>query len=1057
MGNIMADTITRFARRTTHAILAFVQLTAITSTVAASTITAPPAKAKPAESAGLISGIVFQDYNADGIMNLAVSETSPQTDRPVAGVAVSAFDPLGAPAGTTTSGANGTYALNATGAGPYRIEFGNLPAGFVFSRRSMPSNASGGGARPNLAGSSVQFVTAAPATNINLALIKPSEYCQANPTLVTTCFGQGDASVGDHKAVIGFPANAGSTDLSPTINDRYDLPRERAIEIPNGQIGATYGIAFQRTKRQVFIGAVYKRHAGFGPNGPGAIYRATLGANGTAGPATLFVDLGAAAGPSLHGPDYRSDWKVDGALNSWDAAGKTSLGDVDISEDDRTLYVVNLFDRKLYFIDATSAAIKATVDMPVALPGAAQGCSADLVRPYGLGVKDGFIYAGLVCGGPAASALRAYVYRYDGIAFSAAPVVEYSLNFPRGCTDKIGCPLGMINDWRPWVSTFQVASRPSRFFTAEGPEIPASEVASWPQPMISDIVFDNDGSMILGFRDRSGDQIGFNSFSNPALPRQRYLGTAEGDMQRACLIAPDRWATPGSADCPNKRQNNQGSGGGEYYYDDAFGDSHEEILLGGLAQLPGYDSVHATAMDPIAVTGAINSGGIRMLSNQTGATTRAFRIYQSETAPAGFVFEGTMAKANGLGDLEALCNAAPLEIGNRVWLDSNGNGVQDPGETGIAGVTVRLYRPGAGADGLPGTADDAASVARAVTDANGEYYFVSGDADTVIDQIGVVTAGMLANTAYEVRLDNASDRSAGAPLAGMVLTERDDAVPSPSGSDINDSDGTLVNNPAGSPAGAWPVIALTTGGPGVSNHTHDFGFHPSVAVGNQVWFDLNNNGKVDSDEAGAAGVRLDLFFDANGDAVLNAAEQTPLASTTTISNGFYLFNKDSTGNALRAGTYFVGVAPSNFDAGGVLLGAHSSLTAMSLAGTLTETVPPDPNTDADNDDNGAKQTGVFYRRGVLSGPISIAFNEPLNERSANAPDAPPGTTPGIIDPAPSAASNLTVDFGFYRVALGNRVWFDLDNNGVRNGAEDAPNGVCTQLYSGDGTVEIAVA
>ncbi|HSR44512.1 MAG TPA: SdrD B-like domain-containing protein, partial [Acidimicrobiia bacterium] len=51
-------------------------------------------------------------------------------------------------------------------------------------------------------------------------------------------------------------------------------------------------------------------------------------------------------------------------------------------------------------------------------------------------------------------------------------------------------------------------------------------------------------------------------------------------------------------------------------------------------------------------------------------------------------------------------------IGNLVWEDRNANGVQDPGEPGVAGVTVRLYN--AVTDAL---------VATQVTDANGNYLF----------------------------------------------------------------------------------------------------------------------------------------------------------------------------------------------------------------------------------------------------------------------------------------------------------------------------------------------
>ncbi|MCP5240234.1 MAG: carboxypeptidase regulatory-like domain-containing protein [Zoogloeaceae bacterium] len=51
------------------------------------------------------------------------------------------------------------------------------------------------------------------------------------------------------------------------------------------------------------------------------------------------------------------------------------------------------------------------------------------------------------------------------------------------------------------------------------------------------------------------------------------------------------------------------------------------------------------------------------------------------------------------------------EIGDRVWLDANKNGIQDAGEAGVSGVTARLVD----ADGNV--------VATATTDANGNYLF----------------------------------------------------------------------------------------------------------------------------------------------------------------------------------------------------------------------------------------------------------------------------------------------------------------------------------------------
>jgi uncharacterized repeat protein (TIGR01451 family) len=61
---------------------------------------------------------------------------------------------------------------------------------------------------------------------------------------------------------------------------------------------------------------------------------------------------------------------------------------------------------------------------------------------------------------------------------------------------------------------------------------------------------------------------------------------------------------------------------------------------------------------------------------------------------------------------------ALASIGNFVWQDINQNGLQDIGETGIAGVTVTLQRP------------NGSFVANTITDSNGQYVFsnlVSGD------------------------------------------------------------------------------------------------------------------------------------------------------------------------------------------------------------------------------------------------------------------------------------------------------------------------------------------
>ena len=60
-------------------------------------------------------------------------------------------------------------------------------------------------------------------------------------------------------------------------------------------------------------------------------------------------------------------------------------------------------------------------------------------------------------------------------------------------------------------------------------------------------------------------------------------------------------------------------------------------------------------------------------------------------------------------------------IGDRIWSDTNGDGVQDPGEISLSGVVVELY-------------DSTGTVllATAVTDASGIYAFTGLPAGTQV-------------------------------------------------------------------------------------------------------------------------------------------------------------------------------------------------------------------------------------------------------------------------------------------------------------------------------------
>src|SRR5262245_1880636 len=657
-------------------------------------------------ASGVITGAVFQDFNSNGVRDLnpvaandGAGNIGLASDRGVQGVTITAYGPSGAVAGSAVSGADGGYSLTATGAGPYRIEFSNIPAGF------QP-----GPHGPN-AGSTVQFVPDGNSSNINLALVLPREYCQNNPTLVTSCYVGGPQNV-DGPVIISFPYSAGTTrDTGSAPFNDYGGPGN-AVVARGRQTGTTWGLAYSRSGRSLYAAAFMKKHAGFGPGGPGAIYKIDR-ANPGSPVVTTFVNLNTVLGAGAAGndPHNQSDYDRDNGNGTWDAVGKVSLGGLAISDDETKLYVMNLASRQLLEIPTvvppTSANIRSR-SVPLNPPGCP---SANDVRPFAVNYYQGKVYVGMVCsaestvspGSPDgdASRLQAYVYSVDptSLDFSASPVLQAPLNYPRRCTDS--AEMGQSNcfsaAWRVWSPVYKNIGREKR--------------GVYPQPWLTGIAFDR-GNLILGLRDRGGDQFGVEALDNPD-GNDRYYGITAGDLLRACGTA-GNWTLESNGRCGGvgsaPQNSGQGPSCGVYYFREDRQPFHHEVSVGGVLAIPGHPDVAFTMFDPIPVFEATTlfDGGVRWLNNATGGYTKSYRVYDGER-----VFNGPFGKANGFGDLEAFCDAAPIEIGNRIWRDLDGDGIQDADESGVPGVTAQL------------SASDGTTLAIAVTDTNGNYYFSS--------------------------------------------------------------------------------------------------------------------------------------------------------------------------------------------------------------------------------------------------------------------------------------------------------------------------------------------
>ena len=205
---------------------------------------------------------------------------------------------------------------------------------------------------------------------------------------------------------------------------------------------------------------------------------------------------------------------------------------------------------------------------------------------------------------------------------------------------------------------------------------------------------------------------------------------------------------------------------------------------------------------------------------------------------------GLNGRANQLQEILIEVPVPTGAIGDFVWQDTNHNGIQDAGEPGINGVTLKLFNSG-------GTL-----VATTVTATNGPaqgYYQFTG----------------LPDDTYTVVVDTTSS-----PLTGLV------ASPSTVG-------GNIAIDSNGSPA----TVTITAGS---VDETIDFGFQTTCTgqIGDFVWNDYNQNGIQDAGEPGIPSVTVNLY-DSTG--------STLLKTTTTNGSGNYNFS------GVCAGTYTVRV------------------------------------------------------------------------------------------------------------------------------------------------------
>ncbi|WP_405613119.1 SdrD B-like domain-containing protein [Streptomyces sp. NBC_00076] len=707
-----------------------------------SALLAPMAPASAQTGEGKLTVNVFREFAAKGTLD-------PQIQTALAGATIRVTSDHSGETRTYPVGPDGTITIDfdtwGRSRGKYKVELIDWP------NKYNPATGTGF-LQPAFAGtglsSHLNYVNMEDGEDatLNLAVWNPDDYCQDNPTLATAC--QQAATKPGQKTLVTFPYNSRGDTQGNAANPRPIATVQNT--------GALYGLAYRKKDKRLFSGAYAKRHTEYGPGGQGAIYVTDPATGG----ASVFATV-----PNAGTTPHNQGNRVDAPFAN--QPGKESLGDIEISSDGSELYVVNMNDGKLYTYDATQPTAGAPKRTPVQIPDSACSPPGDW-RPMGLGVRDGVVYAGGVCSAESTqdpTKLRAVVWTYDPATgtFGAAPIVDEPLNFPR---DPASDP--NPGNWKPWTQD-NLAN------------FPMGNVA-YPQPMLSDIEIERDGGLVLGFRDRFGDQSGL------VIPNANPNGPVEstvtgGDINRVCRKSDGTYHWEGSADCPRP------GGGNEWFTGDTYytGTSHRETAQGALALPLQQTTIASTTLDPYRV---INSGGIGWFDRTTGrrdATQDGFGVVYDT--------DGGFGKAHGLGDLELLCDEPPVQIGNRVWLD-DGGGTQNAryDETlGIQGVTVILKD------------SSGRVVAKKKTDAKGEYYFDHRD-------------GLLPNTDYTVEFDKTTVDTSNLP-GGITIAELMWTRPLRPGPATNsDAEPT-----GGDEQAATAVATVTTGPPGSVNHDLDAG------------------------------------------------------------------------------------------------------------------------------------------------------------------------------------------------------------------------------------------
>ena len=396
-----------------------------------------------------ITGTVFGDMNSDGL----ITANGTFTEAGINGVLVTAYNLIGNPVGSATSAADGSYSISTIANGPYRVEFTNLPAGYEPTTHGSQN------------GTSTQFVTsAAGATNINFGAWFPANFATTPLNAATVSHLSGD------------PLQGGATASTPVVHrfsPTYSGTTPSATALATaGQVGSVWGVAWQPTANRLFVGGFVRRHSGLGPQGLGGIY-VVNDPQGTPS-AGNFVDLeNAPFGLNLGDlpsnlarvlPITTTEYSTD--TLAFAPVGKQGLGDIDLTEDEQSLWAVDLYNRALLRMNVANGVTPTRVNSyTLSSMSGLPGCTLGVLRPWALKFYNGRGYFGAVCTGENASQvnnteqdvargyLKSYVLSFDPSNPTAATIeLTIPMTYTRGQANSNSHTYN--SQWFAWTDTW---------------------------------------------------------------------------------------------------------------------------------------------------------------------------------------------------------------------------------------------------------------------------------------------------------------------------------------------------------------------------------------------------------------------------------------------------------------------------------------------------------------------------------------------------------------------------------------------------------------------------